>query len=56
MQRNDERRRRDGDVRLTCTDGDTTRTKGTARLNGAKLEVSWDGFGKDEFSRNTTRG
>lgn len=43
-------------LRLTCPDKNTTRTKGTAKLNGAKLEVSWDGFGKDEFSRNTTTG
>ncbi len=43
-------------LRLTCPDKNTTRTRGTAKLNGAKLEVSWDGFGKDEFSRNTTTG
>ncbi|MFJ8386479.1 hypothetical protein ACIQ9Q_18505 [Streptomyces sp. NPDC094438] len=41
-------------LHLTCSDGNTNRTKGTARLNGAKLEVSWDGFGKDEFTRNKT--
>ncbi|MYV90594.1 hypothetical protein [Streptomyces sp. SID1034] len=43
-------------LRLKCADGNTTRVKGTARMNGAKLEVSWDGFGKDEFSRNRTNG
>ncbi|MFE9403283.1 hypothetical protein ACFYNY_16065 [Streptomyces sp. NPDC006530] len=43
-------------LRLTCPDKNTNRTRGTAKLNGAKLEVSWDGFGKDEFSRNTTTG
>ncbi|MEU3374183.1 hypothetical protein ACFYM2_10600 [Streptomyces sp. NPDC006711] len=41
-------------LRLTCTDGDTTRTRGTAKVNGAHLEVSWAGFGKDEFTRNKT--
>ncbi|MFE4856558.1 hypothetical protein [Streptomyces sp. NPDC056670] len=43
-------------LRLKCPDGNTTRVKGTAKLNGAKLEVSWEGFGKDEFSRNRTAG
>ncbi|MFF3692962.1 hypothetical protein [Streptomyces sp. NPDC002221] len=43
-------------LRLKCADGNTTRVKGTARMNGAKLEVSWDGFGTDEFSRNKTNG
>ncbi|WP_167160118.1 hypothetical protein [Streptomyces sp. MBT27] len=43
-------------LRLKCADGNTTRVKGTARMNGARLEVSWDGFGKDEFSRNRTNG
>ncbi|MFE4874021.1 hypothetical protein [Streptomyces sp. NPDC056682] len=41
-------------LHLTCPDGNTTRTRGTARLNGTKLEVSWAGFGKDEFTRNKT--
>ncbi|MFE3527161.1 hypothetical protein ACFXOD_37480 [Streptomyces sp. NPDC059161] len=41
-------------LHLTCPDGNTTRTRGTARLNGIKLEVSWAGFGKDEFTRNKT--
>ncbi|MER0444098.1 hypothetical protein ABR738_05875 [Streptomyces sp. Edi4] len=41
-------------LRLTCPDGDTTRTRGTAKVNGAGLEVSWAGFGKDEFTRNKT--
>ncbi|MFD9637118.1 hypothetical protein [Streptomyces violascens] len=39
---------------LKCPDGNTTRTKGTAKLNGSTLEVSWDGGGKDEFTRNKT--
>ncbi|MGW1864353.1 hypothetical protein ACWCPS_02175 [Streptomyces mauvecolor] len=39
---------------LTCPDGNTARTKGTAKLNGSTLEVSWDGGGKDEFTRNKT--
>ncbi|MEU9101406.1 hypothetical protein [Streptomyces sp. NPDC048361] len=43
-------------LHLTCKDGNTSRTRGTARLNGAKLEVSWTGFGKDEFTRNKTNG
>ncbi|MFE9120030.1 hypothetical protein [Streptomyces sp. NPDC007172] len=43
-------------LRLKCADGNTTRVRGTAKMNGAKLEVSWDGFGKDEFSRNKTNG
>ncbi|MCX5384045.1 hypothetical protein [Streptomyces sp. NBC_00083] len=43
-------------LHLTCKDGNTSRTRGTARLNGAKLEVSWAGFGKDEFTRNKTGG
>ncbi|WP_328314427.1 hypothetical protein OG432_31940 [Streptomyces sp. NBC_00442] len=43
-------------LHLTCQDGNTSRTRGTARLNGSKLEVSWAGFGKDEFTRNKTRG
>ncbi|MFG2719008.1 hypothetical protein ACGFW5_12075 [Streptomyces sp. NPDC048416] len=43
-------------LHLTCPDGNTSRTRGTARMNGAKLEVSWAGFGKDEFTRNKTSG
>ncbi|MFI6683860.1 hypothetical protein [Streptomyces sp. NPDC050485] len=41
-------------LHLTCPDGNTNRTTGTARLTGAELVVSWDGFGKDEFTRNKT--
>ncbi|MGW2859486.1 hypothetical protein [Streptomyces sp. NPDC001205] len=41
-------------LHLKCPDGNTARTKGTARLNGSTLEVSWAGFGKDEFTRNKT--
>ncbi|MFD7336349.1 hypothetical protein ACFV98_10125 [Streptomyces violascens] len=39
---------------LTCPDGNTARTRGTARLNGSTLEVNWAGGGKDEFTRNKT--
>ncbi|MFI6470972.1 hypothetical protein ACIBL5_12065 [Streptomyces sp. NPDC050516] len=40
---------------LKCPDGNTTRTRGTAKLNGSTLEVSWEGVGsKDEFTRNKT--
>lgn len=42
---------------LKCPDGNTARTKGTAKLNGSTLEVSWAGSGtKDEFTRNKTSG